>query len=176
MGATGGVVSHHWREGGPPWTRNVSARFGNDAAVCPTLTGTTYNRNMEIVYTTTGHRLHHWWRQGGGGAWNDGGVFGPTDYHGGPGFVQGDYGAPGNFEVVVAVGGHIQHWWRDNASGSMTWRQSATFGHDVLAVAGLTERSWGMNLELIVLRTDGQLQHYWRDDAGWHEGPHHRPA
>ena len=44
------------------------------------------------------------------------------------------------------------------------------FGHDVQAVAGLCEGSFGMNLELIVLRTDRQLQHYWRDRGGWHEG------
>ena len=281
VGATAGVVKHHWREGGPPWTWNVSATFGNDAAVCPTLTGTTFGRNMELVYLTTGGRLHHWWRAGGGGNWNDGGVFGPGNCQGVPGFVQSDYGAPGNFEVVVkvagnqlqhlwrdnhapwtwhngptfganvalsgaslvqgeyaaaghgnlevvavlnsgqmqhfwrnepdfswhagatfgsgvgsspvmvqgqygmhdesgphgnfelcvAVRGQVQHWWRDNAGGSMAWHQSATFGHDVQAVAGLCEGSWGMNLELMVLRTDGQLQHYWRDGAGWHEGP-----
>jgi len=276
--AGGGAATHHWREGGPPWTWKVATQFGNDAAVCPTLTGTTFNRNMEAVYLTTGGRLRHWWVAGGGGAWNDGGVFGPADCRGVPGFVQGDYGAPGNFEVVVlvgggqlqhlwrdgagwhegprfganialsgaslvqsdylaaghgnlecvaalgngqlqhfwrhagtlawnagatfgqgvasspvmiqgqygmrneagphgnfelcvAAGGRVQHWWRDNAGGSMAWHNSATFGHDVRAVAGLVESSWAMNLELIVLRTDSQLQHYWRDGAGWHEGP-----
>jgi Papain family cysteine protease len=281
IGSTRGVVTHHWREGGPPFTWNVSGRFGSDAAVCPTIIGTTYNRNLETVHTTTGHRLHHWFRAGGGGIWTDGGVFGPADCHGAPGFVQSDYGAPGNFEVVVAVGGGrlqhvwregapnwtwhegprfganvavggatlvqgdyhsgehgnleyvavldsgqlqhfwrneadgswnagpvfgaglssspvmvpgqygmrdeagphgnfelcvavdgaVQHWWRDNAGGSGEWRHSATFGRDMRAVTGLTEGSWGMNLELVVLRTDGRLQHYWRDGAGWHEGP-----
>jgi hypothetical protein len=239
---------------------------------------------MEIVYTTTGARLHHWWTGGGGsGPWNDGGVFGPTGCTGVPGFVQGDYNAPGNFEVVVsvagnrlqhvwrdgagwhngavfgsnivrsgatlvqgsygaphgnlecvavrtdgtmqhfwrnestfawnvgaifgsgvssppvmiqgqygmqnelgpngnfelcvAVGGRVQHWWRWNsAGGDGGWRHSADFGHDVAAVAGLCEGSWGMNLEVIVLRTDNQLQHYWRDGAGWHEGPVIGPA
>ncbi len=238
---------------------------------------------MEIVYPTTGGRLHHWWTGGGGsGPWNDGGVFGPTGCSGIPGFVQGDYNAPGNFEVVVsvghqlqhlwrdgggwhngalfganiarsgatlvqgtygtphgnlecvaartdgtmqhfwrnestfawnagaifgtgvvsppvmiqgqygmqnelgpngnfelcvAVGGRVQHWWRWNsAGGDLGWRHSADFGHDIQAVAGLCEGSWGMNLEVIVLRTDGQLQHYWRDGSGWHEGPVIGPA
>jgi hypothetical protein len=276
--AGGGKATHQWREGGPPWTWNVATQFGNDAAVCPTLTGTTFNRNMESIYLTNAGRLHHWWVAGGGGAWNDGGVFGATDCQGVPGFVQGDYGAPGNFEVVVkvgggqlehlwrdgggwhdgprfganisksgatlvqsdyyanghgnlesvavlnngqmqhfwrnaanfawnpgatfgqgvdsspvmiqgqygmaneggphgnfelcvAVGGHVQHWWRNNAGGSMAWTNSATFGHDVKAVTGLAEGSWGMNLEMIVLLNDGQLQHYWRNGSGWHEGP-----
>ncbi len=281
-GSNGNRVLHRWREGGPPWTWGTASSFAADAAVCPTLVGTTFNRNMEIVYTTTGGRLHHWWTGGGGGGpWNDGGVFGPSGCSGVPGFVQGDYNAPGNFEVVIGVGGKlqhwwrdgggwhagptfgsgillsgsalvqgdygsphanlecvatrtdgelqhwwrheptftwqagptfgggigtppvmiqgqygmrneagphgnfelcvaaagkVQHWWRDNASGSMQWHHSADFGHDVAAVAGLCESSWGMNLEVIVLRTDQQLQHYWRDGAGWHEGPVIGPA
>jgi Papain family cysteine protease len=281
VGSNGSRVLHRWREGGPPWTWGTAASFASDAAVCPTLIGTTYNRNMELVYTTTGGRLHHWWTGGGGGGpWNDGGVFGPAGCNGVPGFVQGDYNAPGNFEVVVsnagqllhlwrdgagwhegprfgsgilhsgpslvqgsfgaphgnlecvatrtngtmqhfwrdeptftwhegpvfgagcdsgpvmiegqygmtdergpvgnfelcvAVGGRVQHWWRWN-QGDLVWRYGATFGHDVRAVAGLCESSWGMNLEVIVLRTDGQLQHYWRDGAGWHEGPIIGPA
>ncbi len=284
MGSNGSRVLHRWREGGPPWTWGTSLSFANDAAVCPTLTGTTFDRNMEVVYLTTGSRLHHWWGPGGGtGPWNDGGIFGPTDCRGVPGFIQGDYNAPGNFEVVVlvsggqlqhvwrdgagwhngprfgsnlalsgatlvqgtyvgstghgnmevvavrndgtmqhfwrdeqsfswnpgavfgagigsppvmiqglygmrdemgphgnfelcvAAGGQVQHWWRAN-SGDVQWRHSATFGHDVQAVAGLCESQWGMNLEVIVLRNDGQLQHYWRDGAGWHEGPVIGPA
>jgi hypothetical protein len=246
-----------------------------DAASCPTLTGTTFNRNFECVYPTGSGRLHHWWLDQNTGKWNDGGIFGPTDTAGVPGFIQGNYGAPGNFEVVVrlstgrlqhwwrdgggwhpgpvfagnvaysgatliqsnyggqgnfelvatlgtgqmqhfwrdnddgampwyagpvfgsgitsppvmiqgqygmateygignfelcvAAGGQVQHWWRDN-SGSLAWYHSATFGHDVAAVAGLIESSFGFNLEIVVLRTDRRLQHYWRDGAGWHEG------
>jgi hypothetical protein len=267
-------VRHYWRNddvAGLPW--NVGPTFANDAAVCPTMTQTTFGRNMEIVYLTTGDQLHHWWRDQSFN-WHDGGVFGPTDAYGVPGFIQGNYGAPGNFEVVVrtadgclnhwwrdgsfawhdggrfadgvalsgatlvqsnygaqgnfelvavltdgqmqhwwrdndngmvwnpgpcfgagvstppcmiqgqygmgtefalgnfelcvAVNGQVQHWWRNQANG--VWSQSATFGHDAAAVAGLIESSYGFNLEVLILRTDGQLQHYWRDGAGWHEG------
>jgi hypothetical protein len=282
VGANGSRVQHRWREGGPPWNWGTGSAFAADAAVCPTLTATTFNRNLEIVYLTTGGRLHHWWAGGAGaGPWNDGGVFGPAGCNGVPGFTQGDYNALGNFEVVVsvggrlqhvwrdgggwhngatfgtniarsgpsliqstyggphgnlecvavrtdgtmqhfwrnettfvwnshvvfgtgvssppvmiqgqygmgnelgpdgnfelcvAVGGRVQHWWRANAGGDMLWRHSADFGHDVRAVAGLCEGSWGMNLEVIVLRNDGQLQHYWRDGSGWHEGAVIGPA
>jgi C1A family cysteine protease len=275
----GGLVQHWWRDNGAagfPW-HTAYAPFGGDAAVCPTLTGTTYNRNFEAVYMTTGGRLHHFWLDQNTHTWNDGGVFGPTDVWGVPGFVQGNYGKPGNFEVVVrtrggqlvhwwrqngppwtwsesvrfganiafsgpsliqshygtqgnfelvavlndgrmqhwwrdndhgmtwhagptfgsgcssgpcmiegqfgasnendvgnfelcvAAGGRVQHWWRNN-HGDDLWRQSATFGHDVQAVAALVEGSFGFNLEVIVLRYDRKLQHYWRDGAGWHEG------
>lgn len=281
VGSNGSRVLHRWREGGPPWTWGVASSFARDTAVCPTLIGTTYNRNMEIVYLTTGGRLHHWWTSGGAGSWTDGGVFGPAGCTGVPGFIQGDYGAPGNFEIVVsvgsalqhvwrdgggwhngavfgsniarsgatlvqgtygsphgslecvavrndrtmqhfwrdestfawhpgvvfgrgvstppvmiqgqygmsnelgangnfelcvAVGGRVQHWWRWNAGGDRQWRRSAEFGHDIRAVAGLCQVSWGMNLDVIVLRYDNRLQHYWRDGAGWHEGPIIGPA
>ena len=283
VGSNGSRVQHVSREGGPTWKWGTGASFATDGAVSPTLTGTTFNRNMEVVYLTTGGRLHHWWTGGGGGGpWNDGGVFGPSGCDGVPGFVQGDYGAPGNFEVVVsqrgqlrhlwrdgggwhegplfgadikssgptlvqgtygaphgnlecvavrndgtmqhfwrheptftwhedgifgagvssppvmiqgqygmanelgpngnfelcvAVNGVVQHWWRWNSGGGdLQWRHSTDFGHDVAAVTGLCEGSWGMNLEVIVLRFDGQLQHYWRDGAGWHEGAVIGPA
>jgi hypothetical protein len=274
--AAGSRLHHWWRDNaapGMPWHSGVL--FGNDAAVCPTFTGTTFNRNFEAVYLTTTHRLHHWWFNQSAGTWNDGGVFGPTDAAGIPGFLQGNYGAPGNFEVVVrtadsklthcwrdgggwhvgvkfgnnisysgaslvqthhgtkgnlelvavngtthqmqhfwrdndagmvwhegvlfganiasppcmiegqygaadeksignfelcvAVNGQVQHWWKANV-GDGLWRNSATFGHNVMAVAALLEGSYGFNLEVIVLRTDNKLQHYWRDGAGWHEG------
>jgi len=283
LATSGGAhVRHWWRDNsvnGFPWQQ--ASTFAADAAVCPTLTGTTYNRNFEAVYLTTASRLHHWWLDQNNGQWNDGGVFGPTDAAGVPGFIQGNYGSPGNFEVVVktadsklnhwwrdgtfawhdggrfasgvlfsgasliqsnygtpgnfelvcvlnngqmqhwwrdnshgmvwnqgpvfgagissppcmiqgqfgmgteagignfelcvAAGGQAQHWWRDN-QGGMSWFHSATFGHDVLAVAGMIESSYGFNLEVVVLRYDRQLQHYWRDGAGWHEGPVIGPA
>ncbi|MFE0510030.1 C1 family peptidase [Streptomyces sp. NPDC058964] len=271
----GSAVQHWWRDNtaaGFPWAR--ASVFGLDAAVCPTLTSTTFNRNFECVYLTGAGRLHHWWLDQNSGKWNDGGVFGPANAAGVPGFIQSNYGAPGNFEVVVRVGsgqlqhwwrdgagwhpgplfgagvafsgaslvqsnygvqgnfelvcvlgtGQMQHWWRDNDHGmawnagpvfgsgiasapvmiqgqygmatengvgnfelcvaaggrvqhwwrdntvDMSWHLGAVFGHDVASVAGLVEGSFGLNLEVVVLRTDGRLQHYWRDGAGWHEG------
>ncbi|HEV7410058.1 MAG TPA: C1 family peptidase [Bradyrhizobium sp.] len=272
--APSGQMRHWWRDNsasGLPWHAGILQ--GNDVAACPTLTGTTFNRNFESVHLTTSHRLHHWWFDQTGGNWHDGGVFGPTDASGVPGFIQANYGAPGNFEVVVATadgklnhwwrdgswhdggrfggnvgfsgpsllqshygtkgnfelvcvlktgqmqhfwrdndhgdvwhagaifgsgigsspcmiegsygaanenavgnfelcvaaGGKVQHWWRAN-SGDGLWRKSATFGHDIRAVATLVEGSFGFNLEVVVLRNDNKLQHYWRDGGGWHEG------
>ena len=278
---TSGQVTHHWREGGPPWTWGTAARFGGDAQVCPTLVSTTFNRNFETVYATNRGQLHHWWldQTNPGAGWHDGGTFGSGGAFGAVGFIQGNYGAPGNFEVVVArngqlthywrdgggwhegvqfganirqcgcslvqsqygrqgnfelvaqlnngtmqhfwrdndngmvwrsgpvfgagidtapvmiegqfaagnefavgnfelcvaAGGQVQHWWRNNG-GDGVWRMSTRFGHNVRAVAGLCESSWGFNLEVIVLRDDGQLQHYWRGGSTWNEGPVIGPA
>jgi Papain family cysteine protease len=274
--AGGPHIQHWWRDNtaaGFPW--GTASQFGLDAACCPTLTSTTFNRNFESVHLTETGRLHHWWLDQTTGKWNDGGIFGPSNAAGVPGFIQGNYGAPGNFEVVVrlatgqlqhwwrdgggwhpgpvfasnvaysgasliqssygvqgnfelvctlgtgqmqhwwrdndhgmvwqpgpvfgsgisspavmiqgqygmatengtgnfelcvAAGGRVQHWWRNNG-GDGSWQCSAVFGHDVTAVTGLVEGSFGFNLEIVVLRTDRRLQHYWRDGAGWHEGP-----
>ncbi|MFI8235591.1 C1 family peptidase [Streptomyces sp. NPDC085900] len=272
--ANGSHIQHWWRDGtasGFPWSKATT--FGLDAAACPTLTSTTFNRNFECVYLTGSGRLHHWWMDQNTGKWNDGGIFGPANTAGIPGFIQANYGAPGNFEVVVRLAtgqlqhwwrdgagwhggavfagnvahsgpslvqsnygvqgnfelvctlgtGQMQHWWRDNDHGGTwnpgplfgsgidsppvmiqgqygmatekslgnfelcveaggrvqhwwrnqtngVWQCSAVFGHDVAAVTGLVEGSFGFNLEIVVLRTDRQLQHYWRDGAGWHEG------
>jgi hypothetical protein len=281
--AAGNQIRHYWRDGvNLGW--NTAELIGpSDAAVCPTLTGTTYNRNFECVYLTVNNRLHHYFFDQTSGKWADGGVFGPTDAVGVPGFIQSNYGAPGNFEVVVktndgclnhwwrmdgppwtwndggrfasnialsgaslvqshygkqgnlelvavldngqmqhwyrdddagavwhptvtfgtgvssppcmlegqygatdenhvgnfelcvAVGGQIQHWWRNN-QGDMQWRQSATFGTGISAVAALVEGSYDFDLEVVALRNDGQLQHFWRDGAGWHAGPVIGPA
>lgn len=273
--AAGHQARHYWRDGSTlAW--KAGPAFGNDVAVCPTLISTTFNRNLECVYLTTGRRLHHWWRNQATGIWFDGGVFGPVNTNGIPGFIQSNYGAPGNFEVVVrtddgklnhwwrdgagwhdggkfgisitfsgaslvqtnygikgnfeliavngatrqmqhfwrdndhgmawvtgpcfganissppvmiqgqfgatdenkpgnfelcvAVGGMVQHWWRDNLNNT-GWRMSTTFGVNVQAVAGLTQGSYGFNLECIVLLTTGHIQHWWRDGSGWHAGP-----
>jgi hypothetical protein len=280
--AGGGQLRHWWREGTPPFSWSQAATFPTDAAVCPTFTSTTFNRNMEGVYLTTGSRLRHCVNgPAAGGAWQVSAPFGPNNAAGIPGFIQSDYGTPGNFEVVVrTAGGRLSHWWRQNgppwtwsegarfgsdiaysgptliqarsrnlqlvavrndgrmqhwrrndAAGDLTWRagaifgrgissspvmiegqfgavdelsagnyelcvsangrvqhwwrdnqgltgwqRSAVFGHDVRAVAGMLQGSFGFNLEVVVLRTDNQLQHYWRDGAGWHEGAVIGPA
>jgi Papain family cysteine protease/FG-GAP-like repeat len=282
----GPSLRHWWRDNstaGLPWRQAGS--FADDAAVCPVITQSTYNRNFDCVYLSTKGQLHHWYYDQTSGQWRDGGPFGPTGV-GIPGFLQTARDAPGDFEVVmrtpdarlshwvrengatwaalpgswrevvrfgasvalsgptlvqsrmgaavanggygelhvvcvlnagqmqhwsrmgmaawqpratfgagissppcmiegqfgmndetgignfelcVAAGGQVQHWWRANgATGA--WAQGAAFGHDVQAVAGLLQGSYGFNLEVIVLTTSLQLQHYWRDGAGWHEG------
>lgn len=173
-GSNGSRVLHRWREGGPPWTWGTASTFATDAAVCPTLTGTTFNRNMEMVYLTTGNRLHHWWTGGGGsGPWNDGGVFGPTNCAGVPGFVQGDYGAPGNFEVVVRVAtNQLQHVWRDGSG----WHNGVPFGSNVrYSGPSLVQSTYGSphgNLEVVAVRNDGTMQHFWRNasNGAWSPG------
>jgi hypothetical protein len=168
----GAQLHHWWRDNsgaGFPWHAGVN--FGSDAAACPTLISTTFNRNFESVHLTTNHRLHHWWFGQPGGPWNDGGVFGPIDAAGIPGFIQSNYGAPGNFEIVVRTAdSHLNHWWRDGSG----WHDGGRFGANIaLSGPSLIQSHYGAagNFELVAVLNNGQMQHWWRDnDHGmlWH--------
>jgi hypothetical protein len=137
--------------------------LGNDVGDPPTFTSTTFTRNMEMIYRTTAGRLHHRFFAQGGGGWKDGPVFGPTNAAGGVGFCESTWG-PGNFEVVVAVGGRMRHWWRN---GAFTWGESATFGQNIhTAGPSLLQSTWG-NLELVAVLNGGQMEHWWRDGSTW---------
>ncbi len=139
--SAGNSWTHWWRDNsssGLPWAK--AETIGNDVADPPTFTATTYNRNFEMVYRTTGGRLHHRYFDQAAQKWDDGPIFGPTNANGAVGFIESSWG-PGNFEVVVGIGGaQLQHWWR---SGS-EWQPSVTFGSNI-ATAGpsLIQSTWG---------------------------------
>jgi len=165
--SAGGQVVHYWRDGVTLAWNTAGLIGASDAAVCPTLSGTTYNRNFECVYLSMGKRLHHFYFDQSSQKWADGGVFGPTDADGVPGFIQGNYGAPGNFEVVVhTADGKLNHWWRLNGP-PWTWSDGGRFGSNVaLSGASLIQSHYGSqgNLELVAVLNSGQMQHWWRDD------------
>ncbi len=129
--STMGGVGHWWRDNGNgamPWA--PAANFASDVGSQVTATGTTFNRNFELIYRSNGGRLRHWYYDQSAGRWNDGATFGPTTAVGTPGFVQSHYG-PGNFEVVTALSsGKMQHWWRDGGG----WHEGLTFGPDRILV------------------------------------------
>jgi len=157
------TLQHWWRDNfasGLPWLKGV--KLGNDLGWCPTVIASTYNRNFEVVYQTDAKRLHHWYCVGG--VWADGGVFGPTDAEGVPGFIQGNYNAPGNFEVVIRTSdGKLNHWYREG----QTWRDGGRFASNVAhSGATLIQSRIGKkgNFELVCVLKSGQMQHWWRDN------------
>jgi hypothetical protein len=171
--APGNAIRHYWRDGvSLQW--NVAETQGDDCYASPCVQGTTYNRNFEYVYETTsqgatGCRLHHRYFNQASSTWVDGGLFGPqtpADTEGLAGFIQSDYGAPGNFEVVVRAGaGILEHWWRNNG-GPMTWAESAAFGSGVVLSAAALVQRFDRGLDVICVTPDRQMQRYWRPDAG----------
>jgi hypothetical protein len=173
--APGNAIRHYWRDGvSLQW--NVAETQGNDCYASPCVTGTTYNRNFEYVYETTayptvGCRLHHRYFNQATQTWGDGGLFGPQlpdDVEGLAGFIEGDYNAPGNFEVVVRTGnGTLNHWWRDNGpSGPMTWSESTQFGSGILLSAAALVQRFDDGLDVVCVTSDGKMQRYFRPTAG----------
>jgi len=173
--APGHAIRHYWRDGVTlQWS--VAETQGNDCFASPCVTGTTYNRNFEYVYETTsqgatGCRLHHRYFDQASGKWGDGGLFGPSspnDVEGLAGFIQGDFNAPGNFELVVRTGDKaLQHWWRDNgAGGPMTWAESTAFGSNIAFSAAALVQRFDNGLDVICTTPNGTMQRYLRPAAG----------
>lgn len=163
--AKDGNELQEWRrDGNHPYPWNGGSRFAADVADFPTYTSTTFNRNFEAVYATDGGRLHHWWYGRSDHLWHDGGLFGPNDAQGIPGFIQGNYGMPANFEVVTGTStGQFNHWWRTGG----TWHDGGRHGQNISKVGpALVQGREGKNgsLELVVVLSDSRLQHWWRND------------
>ncbi len=148
---------------------------GYDCAAAPTVLASTYFRNYEIVYPTTGAQLRHMLYDQVGKEWISQGPFGPTDTDGIPGFIQIDVGAPGNFEVVVRRStGVLENWWRDNVSNNGVWAKRSSFGHGILLSGATLVQRWaaggnpGVNvpagLDLVCVTDTNVMQRWWRDD------------
>lgn len=181
----GGALQHYWRDGTSLVWNLAAGQFGANADMAgfPSLLSSTYNRNFECVYVSTAHELVHIYFEQASNQWLGGTNFGPANCRGRAGFIQSNYGMPGNFEVVVAtLEGKLSHWTRTiglpwwPSSGKQEWWEAAEFGQDILfAGPSLIQSRYGVrgNFEMVVTLTDGTMQHFWRDNDGggvWHEG------
>jgi hypothetical protein len=158
-----------------------AGKTGYDCAGIPSIIGSTYFRNFELIYPTTNKMLHQCFFDQLSNKWVDRGTFGPTDTAGVPGFIQINVGAPGNFEVVVRrETGVLENWWRNNAGNSATWAAKATFGSGILLSGATLVQRWAKNgvpevgaaagLDLVCVVTGNKMQRWWRDDPnnkGW---------
>lgn len=183
------VIRHYFRDGNTlNWT--LAETFGNDCAGVPSVTGSTYFRNFEVVYQNTNGQLQHRYFDQLSGTWNDSGPFGPTDAQGKviqgwssgiPSLTQTNGGAPGNFEVVVRRStGVLENWYRDNIGNSGQWASKGTFGTGILLSGATLVERWAnggvpdvgvpAGLDLICVNNDQIMQRWWRDDVnakGW---------
>lgn len=130
-------IEHWYRENDNPalpWTRVGVIQcadpwrntFHGDTADCPTAVQSTFNRNFDLLYRTshsgTGNgQIRHVYFDQNAQDWLDATTFGPPDPLGVAGFVQGNRGAPADFEaVIMRQSGAIEHWTKHN---SWPWTQ-----------------------------------------------------
>jgi hypothetical protein len=177
---------HHWRRRSsePPFTwEKVADIAAPDASARPSVIQSSYDRNFELVYTRAGKGggLRHRWFSQEAQRWRDGGTFGPADAVGVPGFIQSNYSAPGDFEVVVqTTSGDLVHWTRANGGTALAptgvWQSRGTITSGVafsgpalvqsrFGVTGVTEDGQGP-LELACVLTSEQIQHWTRPPGG----------
>lgn len=116
-----------WRDGSPTWRWAEPVRIGGGATGNPVLLQSDLGRegNFEVLVPSARGGLDLYYRDNDqpGYPWR-----GPLPTLGGPveavTFIQGSYGAPRSFEVVVRAGDRLDFGWR---SGLDTWSARAPF-------------------------------------------------
>ncbi len=174
--AYGEATVDHWAKCGlrgtniDPWTKrrlhtgNVY-ESGNGRA----------HRNFELLATTTGGRLQHWWREGDAPfAWARADAF-ANDASGQPAFTGTTYNR--NMESLhVTTGGRLRHWYFEQSV--RVWRDGGAFGPGDAAVGStpaFIQSDYGKpgNFEVVVRTADGRLNHWWRINGApwtWNDG------
>jgi hypothetical protein len=152
----------------------------------PAVVQSTFNRNFEIIYRSDAAALRHVYFDQAAGMWTDGGLFGPSDGRGIPGFVQSSRGAPGDFEVVILRwSGQLEHWTKHNSfpwsiHRPGDWYLKEAFGSSMLiGGSGLVQTRHGVTSEIengtgelhyVCVGPRGQIYHWSRpgpDTGSW---------
>ncbi|MFD9724167.1 C1 family peptidase [Streptomyces sp. NPDC059072] len=133
------------------------------------------HRNFELLGTTTGGRLQHWWRDGDSPfLWARGGIF-ANDASGQPAFTGTTYNR--NMESLhVTTGGRLRHWYYEQSA--RVWRDGGAFGPGDAAIGStpaFIQSDYGKpgNFEVVVRTADGRLNHWWRINGApwtWNDG------
>src|SRR3954454_24351811 len=81
--------------------------------------------------------------------------------------VQGNFGAVGNFQLVVpSTNGGLRHYWRNNNAAGFPWVGPEFFGSGFAGGASIIQSNFGTGLGNfeVILAEGGRLAHYWRED------------
>ena len=126
---TGNVLHHFWRGSNLQWhgPGQIATGVAGTPALIEGTWGATSSRpgNFELVSPLAGGGLGHWWRNNDASqAWSGPAAFGAGTVDA-VGLVQGNFGSPGNLEVVARVGRRLEHYWRDSAT--LRWSGATSF-------------------------------------------------
>jgi hypothetical protein len=135
--------------------------------------------NFELVVPQASSGMAFYWRNNDdpGFPWNGPFAFGQSVGRvDAVSMIQGNFGSPGNLELVARVGDKLAFFWRDsgpsfNWNGPFFFGSPGASGNPVLIQSRFGTKG---NFELVVPRAGGGLDLYWRnnDDPAfpWH-GP-----
>ena len=137
--------------------------FPQDALDCPAAVHSTFNRNFDLVYRSNMGGLRHIYFDQASQMWFDATLFGPPGTVLMQGFVQGNRGAPGDYEVAVMTrAGTVEHWSKHNGSPWTrppgTWYRRGIIATG-MAAAGPALVSSRLNLTSELEQEQGEL-HY----------------
>jgi hypothetical protein len=123
--------------------------------------------NFELVTPVThGEGLEHNWRDNDSTTltWGDPTCFG-RGFVDGVTMIQGNYGSPGNLEVVAVEGNRFWAYARLNQP-PFTWFGPTLSGEGVRGIPSMIQSNNGDrgNFELVVPHQDGGLTHWWRNN------------
>jgi len=178
----GNQLVFYWRTSVPPftWSGPFPVPGATNITGNPALIQSTHGirGNFELVapYATGG--LVHFWRNNDvvGLPWNGPFRFGVGNI-GGVCLLQGNYGDPGNLELVARQGNQLVFYWRMGRP-PFTWNGPFPIpgSTGVSGVPALIQSEYGVqgNFELVVPMAAGGLAHFWRENDApglpWH-GP-----
>ena len=175
--ASGGL-NHLWRDSGPAYAWSAPLKFANGARGKPSMIQSHFGAkgNFEVVVAQQAGGLAHYWRNNDAAnlPWSGATLFGQSLGHiDAVALVEGNFGNPGNLEVVVRVGSTLYAFWR-----GASWSAPLQIATGVAGQPCFIQSRFGTrgNFELVVPSASGGLIHLWRnnDAAGlpW-SGPTH---
>jgi hypothetical protein len=172
-------IAHYWRsndDSTPSWQISTvfAEQLGKVDAVALIQSNFGQPGHLEVI-ARVGADLYHIWRDSSPlRIWRE-----PVKFFSGatgiPGFIQGDFGNQGNFEVVtpLAAGGmaHLQR--DDDLPATFPWTEVTTFGSGQVTAASLLQSNFTTtatdptpgpgNFE-VAARVAGRTALYWRTD------------
>ena len=158
----------YWRLDRPPWTWSGPFTIGSRAQGNPALIQSRHGTkgNFELVAPHVEGGLLHMWRNNDVPSlpWSSPFRFGSGNVSG-VSFIQGNFGSPGNLELLAVEGGRLVFYWRMDRS-PWTWSGPFVIAQAVRGVPSLIQGRHGTkgNFEAVVPHRDGGLVHMWRNN------------
>ena len=141
--------------------------FGRGLTGAPSLIQSTYFNagNFEVVAPRAAGGIAHYWRDNDAAQtpWHEDAIFAAGLKADDVSMIQGNFGSPGNFEVVARIGTRLAHFWRDNTDPALKWHGPTFFASGAGGRPSLILASSG-NFEVVAPLVNGGIGQWTRDN------------